>query len=237
MYNKKKGLEKVMEKQSLTSKIIKILRITNGPISAHAISTTYKISLKKVKSVLTELVDEKLIFVLKTSRGKFYFLPDRYFKRKQDLLDTDEIPPYVWYEDLSAPELEARKRTILEQIDKLKKMFREQAISATTYFTKFQAKNEELAIINQILEDRRKNKRRCFFCGSELPPDKDLCSRCKKQQPHCIVCKQSIFGNEDEVKCPKCNSPAHRIHLIEWLKTIGYCPNCKEKINAEEFIQ
>ncbi|NVM55764.1 MAG: PCI domain-containing protein, partial [Candidatus Helarchaeota archaeon] len=43
----------------------------------------------------------------------------------------------------------------------------------------------------------------------------------------CMVCNLIIDPSKEEtVHCQYCNSPAHRTHLIEWLKIKGTCPNC-----------
>ncbi|MCF2144179.1 MAG: hypothetical protein K9W42_10795 [Candidatus Heimdallarchaeota archaeon] len=225
------------KEQSLASKIIKILRVTEEPISAHAISKTYKLSNAKVKRILTELEEDKLIYGIKTARGKFYFMPDKYFKREKNFLDSDEIPPITWYEELSDLELKQRKEKILEQIERLKRLFQETELSAEEYFKKFQAKNEEISIINQILEDRWKKRKRCYYCGEELQEENEKCPSCKKSQPVCIVCKRSIYGNEEWVRCPECGALAHKVHLLEWSKTIGTCPNCKKKLNPEKLVK
>ncbi len=47
----------------------------------------------------------------------------------------------------------------------------------------------------------------------------------------CTVCNLIVKSTEEEiVYCPYCNSPAHRPHLIEWIKIKGFCPNCKKEI-------
>ncbi len=227
-------MSKVAKNQSLTSKIIKILRITNEPLSAHAISETYGLTNKRVKVVLKELEEDNLIYSIKTNRGKFYFLPDKYFKRKKDFLDSEEIPPIVWYEELSELELIKRKEKILTQIIHLKELFDEKEITSSDYFKKFQEKNEELSIINQILQDRKKNKITCYHCFKEVKPDEDKCPHCKKDHLLCSVCKRNIYGNDEVVKCPHCDAIAHRIHMIEWLKSIGNCPKCKKHILVED---
>ena len=229
-------MTELAKNQSLTSKIIKILRITNEPLSAHAISDTYKLSNKKVKMILAELEEDNLIYSIKTSRGKFYFLPDKYFKRKKDFLDSEDIPPYIWYEELSDLELENRKERILDQIIQLKELFGEKEISGSDFFKKFHEKNEEISIINQILLDRANKRAKCYHCGFDLVSDEEKCSHCKQQHPLCPVCKRSIFRNDEIVKCPKCDILAHRTHMIEWLKSIGNCPNCKKHILVENLI-
>lgn len=51
------------------------------------------------------------------------------------------------------------------------------------------------------------------------------------KQLRCMVCNLLINPSHEEVvHCPYCNQPAHQIHLIEWIKIKGKCPNCKREI-------
>jgi len=53
----------------------------------------------------------------------------------------------------------------------------------------------------------------------------------KAQIIRCIVCNLIINPAKEElIYCPHCNSPAHRSHLIEWIKIKGFCPKCKKDI-------
>jgi len=53
----------------------------------------------------------------------------------------------------------------------------------------------------------------------------------KSKQLRCIVCNLVINpSNEEVVYCSHCHSPAHRSHLIEWVKIKGFCPVCKKEI-------
>ncbi len=229
---------KKIDDQSLTSKIIKILRVTSEPLSAHAISDSYRLNYSKVKEVLMELEEDNLVYSLKTPRGNFYFLPDKYFKRNKDLIESEEIPPYIWYEELTDKELKTRKDKIIEQIKNLKELFENKAIESSDFFKKFQEKNEEISIINQILEDRSEKRRKiCFHCSKELKTIENICPKCKKKHPICPVCKRMIFGNENLVQCHICKVIAHNAHMKEWLKSFGECPNCKKRILEADLIE
>ena len=50
----------------------------------------------------------------------------------------------------------------------------------------------------------------------------------------CIVCNLSIKKEERIAHCPSCGHPAHRDHLLEWIKIKGICPFCKRKITADK---
>lgn len=225
------------DSQSLQSKVIKILRITNEPLSANAISELYGLSYTGVKKILEQLESDNLVYSLKTERGSFYFLPDKYLKRRHDLVESDEVLPYIWYEELSTNELNSRKEKIIQTLKNLQSKYETKVITATEYFENYSKKNEELAIINQIIADRiEKQNKECFYCHALLPKEIIQCPVCKKDLPKCSVCKRTIFSDEDIVKCPSCNSLSHEIHLREWLKSIGTCPICKVKL-TEKYLQ
>ena len=226
-----------LDEQSLTSQIIKILRITTEPLSAHAISDIYGFEYKKVKKILSGLKEDNLVYSIKTGRGEFYFIPDKYFKREADLLTSEETMPFVWYEELSEQELTIRKKTIIKSLKESKKQFKGKKISSIDYFKFIQEKNEELSIINQIIEDRKQEKiKKCFFCEEELNEKETYCTSCGEDIPQCCVCKRNIYANANVLQCPKCRTKAHASHIIEWLKSIGSCPNCKEHVIESQLI-
>ncbi|MBD3192773.1 MAG: hypothetical protein GF308_19190 [Candidatus Heimdallarchaeota archaeon] len=223
------------EQQSLESKIIKILRITNEPLSAHAISDIYDLSYDKVKTILKGLAEDGVVYALKASRGTFYFIPDKYFKRDKDLLQSERKLPIVWYEDLSTTELEQRKQNLLASIDQLKKDYRQGKVLVEEYFQTLQDKNEELMIINQIIEDRdTKKTKRCYYCNQNIEEKETACPHCGKEIPICSVCKRKIYSGAEVGACPNCKALAHLNHIKEWLKSIGSCPNCKKHFLEDE---
>ncbi len=225
------------DKQSLTSQIIKILRITTEPLSAHAISDIYDLKYSQVKKILAGLKEDNLVYSIKTGRGEFYFIPDKYFKRASNLLKSEDTMPFVWYEELSEQELNIRKKTIIKTLKEIKKKYKTKAISTTDYFKMLQEKNEELFIINQIIEDRKEEKIKiCYFCENQLVENEKSCICCDKEIPLCSVCKRNIYADDKVLRCPKCDTIAHASHIIEWLKAIGSCPNCKEHILESHLI-
>jgi len=52
----------------------------------------------------------------------------------------------------------------------------------------------------------------------------------------CIVCLLSMEEDADIGKCPYCDHFAHLDHLLEWIKTHGFCPFCKEKLTSNSVI-
>jgi predicted transcriptional regulator len=226
-----------IEQQSLESKIIKILRITNEPLSAHALSDIYNLSYSKVKEILKGLAEDGVVYALKVSRGTFYFIPDKYFKRDKDMLESEKKLPFIWYEDLSSKELETRKEKILSIVSKIKKDYQKKELTASEYFQMFQDKNEELMIINQIIEERISRKmKKCYYCQEIIDVESSICPYCKKEVPICSVCKRKIYNGSEVLACPNCNAKAHSNHIREWLKSIGSCPNCKKHLLEQDLI-
>lgn len=224
--------------QSLTSKILKVLRITSEPLSAHAISETYGFSYSQVKRILKELEEDGLLNSLKTNRGKFYFIPDRYLKRSKNLIDSEEKIPTVWYEDFSIKELQNRIELLAKYIKKTQKEYQKKEILAIEYFQKIQEKNEEIAIINQILEDRiEKQSLECLYCNKTIEKENTSCPHCKMEVPVCSVCKRFIYSEQSVVKCSHCNQLAHESHIIEWIKSFGFCPKCKKPLVEPDLIK
>jgi len=50
----------------------------------------------------------------------------------------------------------------------------------------------------------------------------------------CSVCNLLIKKEEPIAHCPSCKHPAHRTHLLEWIKIKGICPICKQKITVDK---
>lgn len=64
-----------------------------------------------------------------------------------------------------------------------------------------------------------------------LPPRVERVSEQAPKQLRCMVCNLIINPSQEEIcHCPHCNYPAHYIHLVEWIKIKGKCPNCKREI-------
>ena len=102
--------------ESLISKLIKILRISNEPLSAHAINQYYKLPYKKVQTILKDLEAEGVIHSLKTSGGIYYFIPDKYFKRIKNPTVSEKTLSLTWLEDMTNQELIKRKEFLIALI-------------------------------------------------------------------------------------------------------------------------
>ncbi|NHK30072.1 MAG: hypothetical protein FK730_01885 [Asgard group archaeon] len=87
---------------------------------------------------------------------------------------------------------------------------------------------------NQLLTSIAKN---CFWCNYPVDQNASNCPNCGKEILKCIVCKLPV-DNKDEVGlCSLCEVKGHLIHLQEWVKINGKCPNCLQQIPLEGIIQ
>lgn len=87
---------------------------------------------------------------------------------------------------------------------------------------------------NQLLTSISKN---CFWCNYPVDQNASNCPSCGNEILKCIVCKL-LVDNKDEVGfCNLCEAKGHLIHLQEWVKINGKCPNCLQQIPLEGVIQ
>ncbi|MHA1426001.1 MAG: zinc ribbon domain-containing protein [Candidatus Helarchaeota archaeon] len=73
----------------------------------------------------------------------------------------------------------------------------------------------------------------CPHCGKELDKNATFCTHCNEDVFKCAICFRFI-KNDELVRCPKCGSPAHEQHFLEWLKKTGACPVCQNKLYEQE---
>ena len=77
---------------------------------------------------------------------------------------------------------------------------------------------------------------KCYFCGKSLGNSFGTCSHCGKEILMCFICNLPISFGEKVGKCSKCNRSAHLVHFQEWIKSLGMCPKCNEKLPLEGII-
>ena len=77
----------------------------------------------------------------------------------------------------------------------------------------------------------------CTECEATIHADEAVCPHCGTPQPICSVCQHSIKHGESILICPRCNSQAHRVHILEYLKVKGTCPNCEEDLDEYELLE
>lgn len=85
-----------------------------------------------------------------------------------------------------------------------------------------------------ILQDNLIEKKNlvCLYCNTELTPSSTICPNCRAEFKKCSVCNFNI-GNNEFINCPFCHQPAHKDHLLEWVKIKGKCPVCKHKLTKQ----
>lgn len=76
----------------------------------------------------------------------------------------------------------------------------------------------------------------CYFCEKPLDRKSDICPNCGKDVIYCFVCNLPILKGDKIGKCCKCEAVAHLIHFKEWIKALGMCPKCSEKIPIDCII-
>ena len=90
----------------------------------------------------------------------------------------------------------------------------------------------------------------CWKCGSTLipqkasataPPSETKPKAATKVIQHvidtakCDICDLELAEGDDVVWCPHCGNPAHRDHLISWIKEKGTCPICGKRLILEDY--
>lgn len=48
------------------------------------------------------------------------------------------------------------------------------------------------------------------------------------KKERCIICFMDISNDDNILRCPHCDQPAHKTHITDWLLTKQYCPVCKQ---------
>jgi hypothetical protein len=51
----------------------------------------------------------------------------------------------------------------------------------------------------------------------------------------CMVCNLELNENDDVVWCPHCGDPAHKTHLLEWIRMRNTCPICGKHLSEQFF--
>ncbi|WXG41878.1 MAG: Ig-like domain-containing protein [Candidatus Freyarchaeum deiterrae] len=88
---------------------------------------------------------------------------------------------------------------------------------------------EPKAPLTLVRSDASK-KAGCFYCGSEIPEDAEICPYCGEIRARCSVCNRYLIVGDPFAECPYCGALSHKEHLLQWIGSKGYCPKCKEKL-------
>jgi Zn finger protein HypA/HybF involved in hydrogenase expression len=66
---------------------------------------------------------------------------------------------------------------------------------------------------------------------------KALRVRRRERAGTCMVCKLDLKSSDPLAWCPHCGNPAHRDHLIEWVRVRRKCPMCGEHLVEAELTE
>ena len=87
-------------------------------------------------------------------------------------------------------------------------------------------------------------------CGKWNGPEQTMCWNCNahlsaisretftfETVEKCAVCSFWLYEGEEILLCPSCHAQGHRTHLLEFLKTKGFCPMCNQKMFAHQLLK
>ncbi|HUU77128.1 MAG TPA: zinc ribbon domain-containing protein [candidate division Zixibacteria bacterium] len=103
----------------------------------------------------------------------------------------------------------------------------------------FIRKKDTEKILREILTNPLQKLRRytCFYCGEIIDNNMAICPNCNEKVKRCSACKLPVSFKESIGECKKCNSQAHLIHIQEWVKANGKCPNCLRPLTLKQIKQ
>jgi len=70
----------------------------------------------------------------------------------------------------------------------------------------------------------------CYYCGTKIPINMEVCPNCGNKIPLCSICDVVIRAGEKTSQCPHCKTLFHKEHLDTWLMVRSTCPVCGEKL-------
>lgn len=76
----------------------------------------------------------------------------------------------------------------------------------------------------------------CPHCEATILAEATVCPHCGSPRPTCMVCLLPIEFADAVLVCPHCEGQAHRVHILEYLKVKGSCPNCQADLDEFELI-
>lgn len=76
----------------------------------------------------------------------------------------------------------------------------------------------------------------CPECEATILAEATICPHCGSPRPICMVCHLPIEFADTVLVCPYCQGQAHRIHILEYVKVKGSCPNCQADLDEFKLI-
>jgi len=75
----------------------------------------------------------------------------------------------------------------------------------------------------------------CFYCGSHITLNDEICSSCNRSKLNCEICKLPIEISDEIGQCPHCESIFHLEHLKTWIEIRMKCPYCLRDLTPNEY--
>lgn len=86
-------------------------------------------------------------------------------------------------------------------------------------------------------------------CGKWNAPNQTTCRNCNaalanlplkiftfETAERCAVCSFWVYPGEPIILCPSCQAQGHRAHMLEYFKSKGHCPFCKERLGTHQLL-
>lgn len=139
---------------------------------------------------------------------------------------------------LEIPISEKLKKIVTDQLKKIAQSFgysyTNKMISQYSLVVKKYKQLNTRTEKNLLLTSVAKN---CFWCDYPIDINAINCENCGNEILKCTVCRLPIDKNDKIGLCSLCETKGHLIHLQEWVKINGKCPNCLQQISLEGIIQ
>jgi len=100
----------------------------------------------------------------------------------------------------------------------------------------YQVENIFVKQIKEPIKLDTKPKVTCFYCGSPMQINQEICYYCQENSLKCSVCKLTINFGDAVGQCTLCDAKGHLIHMQEWVKTQGKCPVCLQALSIEGIV-
>jgi len=127
-----------------------------------------------------------------------------------------------------AQELSVKYDFIVEKIEFPAEKVASEHLQFIEYFI------DERSLPNGVLDTSKYYK--CYFCEGQIDINANKCTSCGREIMECFVCNFPILLGDIIGKCSLCGATAHLVHFYEWLKALGMCAKCNQKLHPEGII-
>ncbi|MFX0168655.1 MAG: hypothetical protein ACFE89_04765 [Candidatus Hodarchaeota archaeon] len=77
----------------------------------------------------------------------------------------------------------------------------------------------------------------CPECEATILAHVTVCPHCNTSRPICMICRYPFPLDAVALACPNCGGLAHRVHILEYLKGKGVCPNCQQTLDVQDLVE